>query len=371
MTEPGPTDNRTYITYREDLEEPRPDEQQLIAKIIDALRGNNERAFKKYKHAIRDAHAKSHGVLRGELRVLPDLPEHLRQGIFAAPTTYPVIARLSTTSGALRSDQVRGVRGLAIKVLDVHGRRLVPGDDATTQDFVFVNHAEFPFKDVYDYSRKGMLTAKALARTPDPVLLVSGALLRGAKRVLSVFGAKLPYSLELFAEPNTLTLGETFYTAAPLRYGKYVAKLSVAPLSKSVKDLTGKTLSSRDADAHTKAVVDFFGHNSAEYVVSAQLCTDTTRMPIEDAAKAWPEELSPYCPVATISYPVQDAYSPERQVFGDDVLSFNSWRAIEDHRPLGSINRLKREVYDASSWFRHDKNKVAQLEPRTIADLPQ
>jgi hypothetical protein len=371
MTDAAPTPNRTYVTYREDLEEPRPDEPELIAKIIDALRGNNERAFKKYKHAIRDAHAKSHGVLRGELRVHPDLPEQLRQGIFATPATYPVMARLSTTSGALRSDQVRGVRGLAIKVLEVPGRRLVPDDDATTQDFVFVNHAEFPFKDAYDYSRKGMLSAKALARTPDPLLLVGGALLRGAKRVLSVLGPKLPYSLSLFAEANTLTLGETFYTAAPLRYGKYVAKLSVAPLSKSVTDLTGKTLSSRDPDAHTKAVVEFFRHNSAEYVVSAQLCTDTAQMPIEDATKPWPQELSPYCPVATISYPVQDAYSPQRQVFGDDVLSFNSWRAIEDHRPLGSINRLKREVYDASSWFRHDKNNVPRFEPRTVADLPQ
>ena len=76
------------------------------------------------RHAIRDAHAKSHGILYGELTVLPDLPEHLRQGIFAEPgRKYPIVARLSTTSGMIRSDQVRGVRGLGLKVIGVTGDR--------------------------------------------------------------------------------------------------------------------------------------------------------------------------------------------------------------------------------------------------------
>ena len=85
---------------------------------------------------------------RGELTVSPDLPDHLRQGLFAKPATYPVIARFSSTAGAIRSDQVRGVRGLAIKVLGVHGPRALPDDPEPTQDFVFVNRSEFPFADV-------------------------------------------------------------------------------------------------------------------------------------------------------------------------------------------------------------------------------
>jgi hypothetical protein len=364
----SPIHERTFLNYRPDLEEPRPDEQELITKIADSLRRNNERAFKKYKHAIRDAHAKSHGILRGELTVRSDLPDYLRQGIFATPKTYPIIARLSTTSGAIRSDQVRGVRGLAIKVLGVEGKRVIE-DGATTQDFVFVTHPVFPFKDALDYSKKGMLFARALAHTPDAGLLAGGVFLRAAKRVLSLFGAKLPEQVVLFAGPNTNTLGEKFYTAAPVRYGRHVAKLSIAPLSKSVTELTGKPVG-EGADAHTRAVVDFFRSNSAEFVVSAQLCTNLADMPIEDATVEWSQDASPYQPVATITYPVQDAYSAQRQFFGDDVLAFNSWRAIEDHRPLGSINRLKRRVYNASSDFRHTKNNVDKFEPRDVSDLP-
>lgn len=378
MTEAQPPINTPiYVPYTPDLENPAPDEEQQIEKIKAALRKNNELQFKKNDgHAIRDAHAKSHGILRGELKVHHGLPEHLSQGMFAEPgKTYPVIARLSTTAGAIRSDQVRGVRGLAIKVLGVPGPRVLPDDDATTQDFVFVNHKVFPTGDAKEYLTKGVPLAWVLARTPDRGMLVVNATLRGANRLLKRFGAQLPDSIALFAGENTYTLGETFYSAAPLRFGDYVAKISVAPSSASVTALTGKTVpADAGPNAHSKAVVDFFRNNSAEYVISAQLLTDAATMKIEDAIEdakvEWSEDDSPYQPVATITYPVQDAFSDERRSFGDDVLEFNSWRSIEDHRPLGSINRLKREVYLASSEFRHEKNGKARREPQSIDELP-
>jgi hypothetical protein len=58
-------------------------------------------------------------------------------------------------------------------------------------------------------------------------------------------------------------------------------------------------------------------------------------------------------------------------VFGDDVLSFNSRRGLAAHRPMGSINRLKQKVYEASSNFRHEKNHVPRLEPTDIDELPE
>jgi hypothetical protein len=54
---------RTYVLYNEDLERRRPDEDELIGQIVKVLHWNNKFALRKYKHAIRDAHAKSHGIL--------------------------------------------------------------------------------------------------------------------------------------------------------------------------------------------------------------------------------------------------------------------------------------------------------------------
>lgn len=360
-----------FVRYREDVERPRPDEDQLIKKIADVLHGNNQWAFKKYRHGIRDAHAKSHGILRGELVIYPDLPEPYRQGLFATRGPYPVIARLSSTSGALRSDQTRGVRGLGIKVLGVDGQRALPDDTANTQDFILVTHREFPFPDAHAYLRRGMPLAWLLARLPDWALILAGKVFAAAQRLLKRVNRSLPTALELFSEPNTHILGMTFFSSAPLRWGDYIAKVCYSPLSKSVKTFENQLVpAGAGKEAFRDMVVEFFRTNSAEYELRVQLCTDLAKMPIEDATVAWPEEDSPHVGVAKITFPVQNPDTPERRTFGDDVLSFNSWRGLAAHRPLGSINRLKKLVYEASSDFRHRVNHVPRLEPSKVDDLP-
>jgi len=68
--------------------------------------------------------------------------------------------------------------------------------------------------------------------------------------------------------------------------------------------------------------------------------------------------------------PPQDAYSPARRVYGDDVLSFNPWQGVEAHRPLGSIMRSRRAAYEASSARRHALNAQPRAEPTSISELP-
>jgi hypothetical protein len=94
-------------------------------------------------------------------------------------------------------------------------------------------------------------------------------------------------------------------------------------------------------------------------------------MPIEDASIDWPQELSPYQPVATLTIPSQDAYSPARRVFADDVLSFNPWHCIDEHRPLGSIMRARIKAYEASSAFRHTMNAQPRIEIDAIDQVPE
>jgi hypothetical protein len=262
------TTTRNFVLYSAGVEKPKPDEDEVIDKIVEVLHRNNVRAFKKYKHAIRDAHAKSHGLLHRELTVDPDLAKHLRQALFAKPATYPVIARLSSTPGMIRSDQVPGVRAIAIKVLGVHGPRILP-DDLTTQDFVMVNHAEFPTASARAYLQQGMPFNNLLVHTPDPALRLVANLLRGPAWLLKRFGQSLPALVALFTEHNNYILGQTFHTAAPLRYGKYVAKISIAPLSRSVTQLIDQRVPRGGGDdAQRDMVVDFFRNNSAAYEVA-------------------------------------------------------------------------------------------------------
>ena len=73
----------------------------------------------------RALHAKSHGGLRARLRVLGDLPDHARHGLFATPGEHRAYVRLSNGSGALQHDKAPDLRGLAVKVLDVPGPKVL------------------------------------------------------------------------------------------------------------------------------------------------------------------------------------------------------------------------------------------------------
>ena len=75
-----------------------------------------------------------------------------------------------------------------------------------------------------------------------------------------------------------------------------------------------------------------------------QVQTDPHLMPIEDATVKWPERLSPYVPVARLRLPAQRFDSDEQLAFAD-VLRYNPWHSLPEHRPLGNSNRARRRMY--------------------------
>lgn len=74
--------------------------------------------------------------------------------------------------------------------------------------------------------------------------------------------------------------------------------------------------------------------------------------------------------MAKLTIPPQDAYGNERRVYGDDVLAFKSWHSLPEHQPLGSIQRVRKSVYDESSEYRHRMNARGRREPESIDELP-
>jgi hypothetical protein len=363
------TTQPSYVRFQPDLEQPVPGEEELVRDVVAAMLKANQQVAAKHRHGLRDAHAKSHGVLAGELHVQPDLPDHLAQGLFAKPRTYQVIVRLSTAPGDLRSDQVPVQRGFAIKVLGAPGPRAIE-DGLRSQDFLLVNHPTLPFGTIGEYAKLQNLL-EGQPRQSDQQLKALGLAARMANGALARLRRPIPPAVETLAAANNHILGETFHSMAAMRYGDHVAKISAAPASSNVKALSGKPVDAKLGESALRELVtDFFATSSAEYVLRAQLCTDIDRMPVEDASVLWPEELSPHQAVATLHLPAQDAYSDARRRYADDVLSFSPWHALEAHRPLGSIMRSRRSAYSHSSDFRHGVNGVEDHEPSTLDDLP-
>ena len=358
------------IRYRQDVETPIPDEADYDRKVTEAMLGISETVWRDTGHARRSVHAKSHGVLRGEIAVLPATPPQYAQGMFATPARYPAILRLSTTPGDVLDDTVSTPRGLAVKFVGVPGERLPGSEDDNTQNFVLGNSAAFNTRTSKEFLGNIHRAGTFTDRVPGLKKVVSAAM-RGAEHALEAVGGQSAVLTTYAGQAMTHILGDTFYSQAPLRHGDYIAKLCVSPISPNLLalhnapvDLTGKP------DGLRELVRAFFLADGATWEVRIQLCTDLETMPVEDASVKWPDDVSPYVAVARITVPAQDSWESGKVGAIDEGVTFSPWRGLLAHQPLGSIMRARRRAYESSAAYRRERTGLAIAEPRAVGDLP-
>jgi hypothetical protein len=360
----------TPVHYEPTLETRDNDEAQTNEGLIETITQIQSKVYSDSSHATRGVHAKGHGILIGELRVLDNLSPFHAQGLFAQPASYPVVMRFSTIPGDVLDDSISVPRGLAIKVIGVPGAR-VPGTESdVTQDFVLANGPAFSKSHPKDF----LHTLKLLASTTDKAPGLKKALsvvMRATEKALEGVGGQSSTFMTLGGYPAVHPLGDEFYSQTPLLYGAYIAKVAVKPFSTALRQLSKAPLEGNGRpNAIRESIVDFFRTSDGEWDLQVQLCTDVKAMPIEDAAVQWPEDQSPYKSVARISIPTQDAWSSDRVTLVDEGMSFSPWHALAAHRPLGAMNRVRRSVYEHAARFRAEHNHLETVEPRTRADLP-
>jgi hypothetical protein len=335
--------------------------------LIQTLEGIQRTVREDSGHAERAVHAKGHGILRGELQVFDGLPETLAQGLFAHEGTYPVVLRFSTLPGDVLDDRISTPRGLSLKVIGVGGERLPGSEAAVTQDFVLVNGPAFAKP-----TAKGFLgSLKQLAATTDKAPGAKRALsavTRTTERIVEAFGGKSPTLLTLGGHPETNLLGETYYSQTPLLYGEFMAKIALFPVSAALQALTDAPVDlDGKPDGLRAAVVDYFRSQDAAWELRVQLCSDLRTMPIEDSSVVWPDEESPYVPVARIRVASQEAWTPERIRAVEESMAFSPWNGLAAHRPLGSVNRVRKAVYQHTAAFRAAANGRSLTEPTVVS----
>ena len=357
------------IPYTPDIEAADPDEARLISEIVGTMAASQRCAFERHRHALRDAHAKSNGLLKGELTVHADLPPALRQGVFATPRTYQVVARLSSAPSDIHTDEIPAARGFALKLIGVEGERLAPEIGGHNQDFLMVNFPALAFGTIAKYQRM-LALLEANSHAPDTFQRLLAGTAHGAKQLVESLGGTAGATLDGLARDNHHPLGETYHTQAAIRFGDYIAKLALHPASSSVRSLAGQPVEDVGYAGLRDAVSAHFASHGAEYTLTAQVCTDLAAMPVEDAAIAWRTDLSPHQPIATLRFAPQATANPARQVYGDDVLSFNPWNGVAAHQPLGGIMRIRRAAYERSTAYRHAMNAQPRVEPTQALDIP-
>jgi hypothetical protein len=354
---------QTFLRYDASVEEISADEAETTEALAEQFLMIEAITYRDCGHAIRPVHAKAHGLLQGELIVSTDLPPVLAQGIFSKPAPYPVYMRFSTSPGDILPDDVSTPRGLAIKVLGVEGERLPGSENDTTQNFALIVGKVFGAPNPKAF----LPSVKLLAPTTDKAQGAKEALsavLRGTEKVIEAFGGQSGTLLALGGYPETHILGESFFSQAPIRYGDYIAKVGVFPVSPELAHLTNAPLNVNGVpDGLREAMSKFFAANGGTWEIRVQLCTDLETMPIEDATKVWPEDKSPYITVARLVVQPQSSWSKERYDAIDTGMSFSPWHGIAAHRPLGGIMRVRRSIYERTIAFRGSRNGCPMTEP--------
>lgn len=356
----------TPLRFAPSLEQPAEDEARTIRQLSDDLRKIGETTFENGGHGIRTVHAKGHALLKGTFEVLPGLPSHHAQGLFARPGRYEAVMRLSTNPGDILDDSVSVPRGLALKVIGVEGPHLRP-QEAPTQDFVMVNGPAFLAPDAAAFARSLSLLARTTDRAPGLKKAFS-AVARGTEHVIEALGGESATLKSVGGHPMTNPLGEDYFSQTPFRYGEHVAKFSLQPSSDGLKrlkdaelDVTGRPNGIRDS------LLEYFRDQGGEWEFKVQLLTNPETMPVEDASVVWPEEESPFVTVARLRVEPQPSWNEERERQIDDGMAFSVWHALEAHRPLGGINRARRDTYDMSKALRARQNGCPIHEPRALA----
>jgi hypothetical protein len=304
-----------------------PDEHALTAQFVEFLKAASIRRYPTGP-IRRFNQGRQSGCAEAEFIVHDGLADGLRVGLFARPGSYRAWIRFA--NAASTSDREKDVRGMSIAVRGVTGQNLTPG--ATTQDFVLNSHSVMMVPGTREFLE--------LLRAVE-----AGGVQRAWYFLTHPAAARIAFASR---QNHTSHLEIPYWSTTPYLFGQDRAvKYIVQPVSSRRTPLPSPLTASYLHDA----LRSYLLQNEASFDFSIQFQADARRTPIEDAAAEWRERDSPYVRVARVSIPRQDIDAADK-ISACEEVSFNPWHCLAEHRPLGGMNRARRDIYAAMQQFR-------------------
>jgi hypothetical protein len=344
-------------TWEEELE---PGEHELFERFAHGVIMPRQREIAQRTDGTvqRGLHMKVHAGLMAEFKVLSDLPEPARFGVFREPRVFPCLVRFSNGESFSESDKRPQPRGIAIKLVGVPGPKLLEDQkEAVTQDFLATSHSVTSgVRHVRQFMAFLEATIEAEHRH-SRLLLIS--LLYGK------LGAWESARILLFLLRTVLlskvrSMATEHYTSpAPIKLGPYAVRFTVRP----AKGTPPATKRPPTDDFLREELADRLRVEDLKFDFAVQFYVNERYTPIEDTSIPWKPKHAPFVKVAELRIPKCNLTEAPSEAVNE--LSFSPWHAIEDHRPLGNVMRARKVAYQVSSEFRHHDPEPTSLPLKT------
>jgi hypothetical protein len=322
-------------------------EEEFLQDIITTMAAQMRNHFPPGAY-LRGGNTKTHGLVRGTVTILHDLPPHLRRGVFSEPRSFPAWVRFSGPGPTAPPDiDDVGFGSMAIKLMDVPGPKIWD-DEKKTQDLICICTPTFV----------------------TPNTRANATLQHWSLREMPIFYFLNPFNSHildmlmqsLWNETQYNPLGQSYYSCVPYLLGEGQAmQYAFLPRTEVYRKIPRLPLRPPDNYLHDN-LVKTLSEKDVEFDITVQVQTDAHRMPIEDASVMWPVRLSPRVPVARLRIPSQRCNSQAQADFVSR-LSFNPWHCLPEHRPLGNQSRARRRMYEELSKLRQRMNHTPHIEP--------
>ena len=313
-----------------------PGEEQRLEEIGKAFAAIQEARARKHGMG-RGLHIKPHAGLKASFTVNADVPEYARVGLFAKPDTYKAYVRFSNGMGLRQDDRTPDVRGIAVKLVGVGGKKVIPPlADAKTQDFLAIQGAGLPISTGEDFAFIVLAGMKPLTLFPK---LVSRFGIGGTFRLLKGLAkSRQP--------PPGSQATRDYFSAVPIKFGPYAVRYKFKALQ------TDEGPAGDTPDYLSTELQKRISAGPVAFDFQVQFFIDEKQTPIEDAAVDW--AAAPFVTLGRLTITQQNPGSPEGEALTKYVesLSFDPWHAQEELRPIGNFMRARNAAYRLSTSTR-------------------
>jgi hypothetical protein len=281
----------------------------------------------------RTLHAKTIvGIDDAKLVVDRALPTDFAVGHFKPVACLPAAVRFSNASGVPQSDEAPDMRGAAIKIALPTG-----GVHDLLMTSYPVSHArnarQFVEFAVIASGDRGTMPARLVEKFGEPE----------AKRMMNNVKQGMRHC-------DSLAL-QRFWSRGAILWGERPVRFDLRP----VLDAMPAALIPDDPDGLRTEFAVRLSQADIRYRLALQPYVDEQRTPIEDGSIEWPEQVSPFIEIATLTISRRTIFNDigQAQFSAVEAMAFNPWNAPREFRPLGNLNRARAVVYgmSASRWL--------------------